>query len=72
MRHVPISQNGATKKVMGIELFKKIVDDCFSEGIRNFNLNFYNEPFLDPLLFERVKYMKSKGLKVSFFPMLPF
>ena len=55
------------KKVMGMELFKKIVDDCFSEGIRNFNLNFYNEPFLDPLLFERVKYMKSKGLKVSFF-----
>lgn len=55
------------KEVMRMELFKKIVDDCFNEGIRNFNLNFYNEPFLDPLLFERVKYMKSKGLKVSFF-----
>ncbi|KKR82048.1 MAG: molybdopterin cofactor synthesis protein A [Parcubacteria group bacterium GW2011_GWD2_40_9] len=55
------------KEVMGIELFKKIVDDAFNEGVRNFNLNFYNEPFLDPMIFDRIKYLKSKGLKVSLY-----
>lgn len=55
------------KEVMRMDLFKKIVEDCFKEGVQKFNLNFYNEPFLDPLIFDRIKYLKSKGLKVGLF-----
>lgn len=55
------------KAIMPMELFKKIVDDCHKEGIINFNLNFYNEPFLDQLIFDRIKYLKSKGLKVGLY-----
>ena len=55
------------KEVMAMDLFKKVVDDCHGQGIRKFNLNFYNEPFLDPLIFERVRYLKSKGVHVKLF-----
>ncbi len=55
------------KETMPMELFKKIVDDCRSCGITKFNLNFYNEPFLDNLIFDRIKYIKSKEGKVQFF-----
>ena len=64
----PYPKNGATKKVMGMELFKKLLTIVSAKEFAILILIFYNEPFLDPLLFERVKYMKSKGLKVSFFP----
>lgn len=55
------------KEVMSTALFAKIVDDCLGEGIKTFNLNFYNEPFLDPYIFERIKYLKSKGARVQLF-----
>lgn len=55
------------KEIMSMELFKKIVDDSFGAGVRSFNLNFYNEPFLDPFIFERIKYLKSKKLKVGLY-----
>ena len=55
------------KEVMPMELFKKIVDDCAKNGIRKFNLNFYNEPFLDPIIFERIEYLKSKNVRIQLF-----
>jgi glycosyltransferase involved in cell wall biosynthesis/pyruvate-formate lyase-activating enzyme len=54
------------KVLMSMELFKKIIDDAAKSGIREIGLNFYNEPLLDPLLFERIEYAKMKGLKVCF------
>lgn len=63
----PYSKMTRPKTVMPMELFKKIVDDCHEEGVSNFNLNFYNEPFLDPFIFDRIKYLKSKGIKVKLF-----
>ena len=55
------------KEIMPMELFKKIADDCLLEEVKNFNLNFYNEPFLDPFIFNRIKYLDSKGVKVKLF-----
>ena len=54
------------KMLMSMDLFKKIIDDAVKNNIGEVCLNFYNEPFLDPLLFERIEYVKSKGLKVMF------
>lgn len=63
----PYQKMTRPKETMPMELFKKIVDDCIKEGIKNFNLNFYNEPFLDPLIFERIQYLKSKNLRASLY-----
>jgi MoaA/NifB/PqqE/SkfB family radical SAM enzyme len=54
------------KVLMSMDLFKKIINDATTNNIRQLCLNFYNEPLLDPLLFERIKYAKSKGLRVMF------
>lgn len=63
----PYQKMTRPKETMPMELFKKIVDDCVGEGIRNFNLNFYNEPFLDPFIFERIAYLKLSRLKVKLY-----
>jgi MoaA/NifB/PqqE/SkfB family radical SAM enzyme len=52
---------------MGMELFRKIIDDALSIGIKSVGLNFYNEPLADPLIFERIRYVKSKKLECNFF-----
>lgn len=63
----PYEKMTRKKELMPINLFKKIVDDCVNEDIKIFNLSFYNEPFLDPFIFERVAYVKSKGARAQFF-----
>jgi len=52
---------------MSMQQFKHTVDDAISFGINNFCLSHYNEPLLDSLLFERIEYIKSKGVRVGFF-----
>lgn len=59
--------NMTRKKVlMSMDLFKKIIDDSVANNVKEVSLNFICEPLLDPLLFERIKYAKSKGLTVTF------
>lgn len=55
------------KEQMSMELYQKIVDDAVDAGINFLNLSFYNEPFLDSLIFDRIGYAKGKGLRVEFF-----
>jgi MoaA/NifB/PqqE/SkfB family radical SAM enzyme len=55
------------KSLMNMELFQKIVDDAAREGIREVGLNFYNEPFADPLIFERISYVRHRGMKALLF-----
>lgn len=55
------------KEQMGMKLFKKIVDDAIKFGIETLNLNLYNEPLLDDLLFEKISYAKEKGMVVGFY-----
>ncbi|KKR49048.1 MAG: hypothetical protein UT86_C0001G0020 [Candidatus Magasanikbacteria bacterium GW2011_GWC2_40_17] len=66
-RMCPYPTMNRPKVIMSMELFSKIVNDCIQEGIRSFNLNFYNEPFLDPQIFERIKFIKSKKARVQLF-----
>lgn len=63
----PYQKMTRRKEIMPMELFKKTVDNCTSYGVRNFNLIFYNEPFLDPFVFERIQYLKSKKVRVQLF-----
>ena len=55
------------KTLMKMELFEKIVDDGAASGIREINLSLCGEPFLDTLLFERIRYVKSKGMQSNFY-----
>lgn len=52
---------------MDMELYKKIIDNCERLEIKDVVLSFFGEPLLDKLIFERIKYAKSKGLRVSFY-----
>lgn len=53
------------KTKMSMSLFQKIVDDASENGFTEINLTLYSEPLLDDLLFQRIAYAKSKGLKVG-------
>jgi MoaA/NifB/PqqE/SkfB family radical SAM enzyme len=55
------------KTQMDMALFKRIIDDAAGCGIRRVGLNFYSEPLLDPLIFDRIRYAKSRGLTVEFY-----
>jgi len=54
------------KVQMSMDLFKKIIDDVAQSNISQICLHLYSEPLLDTMLFERIKYVKSKGLWVEF------
>ncbi len=62
----PIGTGDFTRpnKIMDMGLFKKIVDEA-SGNIRYSWLHWFGEPFLDPHIFERIKYAKSKGIKTQ-------
>lgn len=55
------------KTLMSMPTYKKIIDDLARNGVQTILLNFYNEPFLDKHIFERIKYVKQKGLSIKFF-----
>jgi len=63
----PYQKMTRKKEIMPMDFFKKIVNNCLLYGIKDFNLNFYNEPFLDSFIFERIKYLKSNGVRVQLF-----
>ncbi len=52
---------------MTMKLYKKIIDDVALCGIESVNLSFFGEAMLDKTLIEKIKYAKSKDLKVGFF-----
>ena len=53
------------KEKMSFEFYKRVIDLAENFGIRNVELNFYNEPLLDDLLIERILYAKAKGMNVA-------
>lgn len=61
--HCKIKKFGTMK----MKLYKKIIDDIVSCGIKSVNLSFFGEAMLDKTLVEKIKYAKFKGLSVSFF-----
>lgn len=54
------------KEKMAMELFTEIVDQAVQAGINELQLSNFNEPLLDDLLFERVRYAKDNNMRVRF------
>lgn len=54
-------------KVMDLDLFKKIVDECAKKKVKTLHLHNFGEPLLDPRLCDRIKYAKEKGIKLRIF-----
>lgn len=52
---------------MTMDLFKKIINECHSRGIRLINLGVYGELLTDRHLFERIEYLTGRGMTYSFF-----
>ena len=51
------------KGIMSLELFKKIVDECAANRVKEMHLQGFGEPFLDKNIFHRIRYAKEKGIK---------
>jgi len=52
---------------MTMELFKRIIDDCREYGMNNVTLGVYGELLTDKFLFERIRYIRERGMTYSFF-----
>jgi sulfatase maturation enzyme AslB (radical SAM superfamily) len=50
--------------VMSTELYKRVLDEAVEAGAGIVSLEHYGEPFLDPEVFDKARYAKSRGLKV--------
>lgn len=48
--------------IMSMDLFKKVIDDCYEFGIRHVNLGIYGEILVDKDLFEKIAYLRKRGL----------
>jgi len=53
--------------IMDMKLFKKIIDNCKKLGIFSVLLSFFGEPLIDKELIKKIKYAKSKQMKVAFY-----
>lgn len=51
---------------MTMKLFKKIIDDCYKNGITNVILSVYGEPLVDKYFFERINYLVEKEMTYGF------
>jgi radical SAM protein with 4Fe4S-binding SPASM domain len=52
---------------MDMGLYMKIIDNCQRLNIREVNLSFFGEPFLDKDIVERIEYAKKHTIKVGMF-----
>ena len=51
---------------MPMSLFQKIIDDGCENGFRQVTLHLWGEPLLDNLIFDRIAYVKEKGMSTTF------
>ncbi len=49
--------------IMGVELFRKIVDECVELGITHVRMHNYGESFIDKQLVEKIRYAKARGIQ---------
>lgn len=50
--------------VLDMGLFTRVLDEAIGYGARQVSLENYGETFIDPYIFDRARYAKSKGMKV--------
>ena len=48
-------------------LFKTLVDQVVATGARTVSLNIFGEPLMDSRLFDRIEYLREKGISCGFF-----
>jgi hypothetical protein len=53
--------------VMEMGLFKKIVDECAENRAGVIHLHNFGEPFLDRQVFDKIRYIRDRGLKTRLF-----
>ena len=58
----PRESIGRPKGFMSEDLFRKIVDECATEGTSVLHLHNFGEPLMDKQLPERIAYAKTKGI----------
>jgi len=63
----PYKDSKRKKETMIMPLFKKIVNEAAELKCGEIHLTQYNEPFTDKLIFERIRYIRDKGMKSSFY-----
>ncbi len=49
--------------IMDMGLYQRIVDQAVKAGARQISLDCFGETFIDPLIFKRAQYAKSKGMR---------
>ena len=49
-------------KIMDLDLFTKIVDECAANGVYSIRVSLRGEPFLHPQIVEMVRYAKESGI----------
>ncbi len=52
---------------MDMNLYRKIIDNCYKLNIKIITLSFFGEPFLDKTIVKKIKYAKEKGMTVGFY-----
>lgn len=50
--------------ILDIDLYKKVLDEAVNAGAKQVSLENYGETFLDPYIFKRAEYARSKGLEI--------
>jgi len=53
--------------VMEMGLFKKIVDECAENDVGVIHLHNFGEPFLDRRVFDKIRYIRDRGIKTRLF-----
>ena len=63
----PTRRSPKLEEVMPMDLFRLVLERATAYGISKVSLNHYSEPFLDPMLMERLKLTRAAGLQVWLF-----
>jgi len=63
----PYKKMKRKKETMSMNLFKRIIDEAKQLGCVDVHLTQYNEPFTDKHIFDRVAYIKKRGMTSWFY-----
>lgn len=59
----PREKMGRRQGIMDMDFYKRIIDEAVEAGAQQVSLENYGETFLDPHIFDRAEYAKSKGME---------
>lgn len=62
-RMCPREKMTRPKGFMSLELFKRLADECATDGTKEMHLEGFGEPLLDKHILEKIRYAKKAGIK---------